>query len=82
MAALMDRSASQGVFTSRGISSKLGPFAVETVVYELVDVRGVKTDADSCEYRDSVLFEDEIVAKDMRLSFSDIFSVIVDLLVG
>jgi hypothetical protein len=51
---------------------------VETVVYELELVRGVNTGA-ACEYRDKVVLEDEMVAKDIRLSFSDILSVIVNL---
>lgn len=80
MAALIERSASQGVFTRRGTLSKHGPLEVlEKVVYELADARGVNTDADSCEYRDNVLFDEEIVAKDIRLSFSDILSDIVNL---
>jgi hypothetical protein len=48
---------------------------LETVVYELVGERGVNTEADSCAYRDRVLLDEEIVAKDIRLSLSDILSV-------
>ena len=43
-------------------------------MYELVEDRGVKTEEDSCEYRDKVLLVEDMVAKDTRLSFSDILS--------
>lgn len=55
------------------------PWLLPKVVYELIEDRGVNTEADSCEYRDNVLLEDEIVANDMRLSLSDILSVAVDI---
>jgi hypothetical protein len=47
---------------------------LDKVEYELVDVRGMKTEADSWEYRADVPFADEIVASDIRLSLSDILS--------
>ena len=72
------RPASHGVFTSFGISLKVG-LLDNSVVSELIDVRSVNTD-ESVEYRDSVLLEDDMVASDAKLSRGNILSVITQLL--